>query len=58
MTETPWTPEPSAESKRDDVLSYMAALDDSELSELVTEARSTGKDAAAAKIEKFLKGKQ
>jgi hypothetical protein len=56
MTETPWVPEAVTASKRRDVVSYIAALDDGEFTSLVSEARATSKDAAVAKVVAFLKG--
>jgi len=55
--EQPWTPEPVATSKRRDVLNYMSALDDNEFTSLISEARTSSKAAAAAKISNILKGK-
>ena len=57
MTEQPWVPEAVTASKRRDVLNYMSALDDGEFKSLISEARTSSKDAAATKISNILKGK-
>jgi len=40
---------------RNQVVSYVSALDDTEFDELVTQARGVSKDAAAARISAILK---
>ena len=57
MSEQPWTPEPAATSKRREVLNYMSALDDGEFNSLISEARTSSKEAAVARISAILKGK-
>ena len=55
--EQPWIPETVTESKRRDVLNYVASLDDHEFDSLISEARASSKDAAATRISNILKGK-
>jgi hypothetical protein len=43
--------------ERRDVLNYMSALDDGEFNSLISEARTSSKDAAATRISNILKGK-